>query len=393
VTHFTQQQNEHLWQLMSEKVAGIISPKDQSYLESALLQDECMQEALQALELTFGHKDPESLNQDEDWLNLLDATKAHPRPQPRTIVMVQRRFSKYAIAAVVAGVLFAGAGLYFLLHRPAAPQAAAATLAAALPEQVTLQLASNKTVLLSDKSSRISLGDVQLRSTADSLTFSSAGDFSLYGGQHTLTVPVARSYKVILADGTKVLLNANSRLQFPFNFNGSSREITLLSGEAFIEVAANAAQPFIVHTPNSTVQVLGTAFNINAYDPYHVQLSLVSGAVKMNTQGAAVALKPGMEAVYTPAKGLYTQPFEAQKVLGWKTGKHFFERASLSDICNILYRHMGIKAVIDQSSKARDIHFNGMVDRNKPIAEFMEDVKNMTGVDYYFDRQGILHFR
>jgi ferric-dicitrate binding protein FerR (iron transport regulator) len=388
VTHFTQQQNEHLWQLMSEKVAGIISDKDQLYLEEQLRKDESMQEALHALELTFGHNNPESLNADEDWQNLLAFTNAKPGVRPIT---VPDRLRTYKVAAILSGVLLAGACLYFLLHRPAASQAA--PLAAAEPGQVTLQLASNKTVLLSDQTSSISLGDVQLHNTADSLTFSSANGFSVNNGQHTLTVPVARSYKVILADGSKVLLNAGSRLQFPFNFNGSSREITLLSGEAFIEVAANAAQPFIVHTPNSAVQVLGTSFNINAYDPYQVQLSLVSGAVKMNTNGEAVVLKPGMEAVYTPARGLYTQPFEEQKVLAWTTGKHFFSRATLTDICNILYRHMGITAVIDSNSKAKEVHFNGMVDKNKPIQEFMEDVKNMTGVDYYFDRQGVLHFR
>src|SRR5690606_7064334 len=117
---------------------------------------------------------------------------------------------------------------------------------------------------------------------------------------------------------------AASRLQFPFRFNGQSREISLLSGEAYIKVAANASKPFIIHTPESTVQVLGTEFNINAYDPGVVKLALVKGAVRVRAGADNLVVKPGMEAVYTPEKGLYTQPFDAREVLGWRTGKHFF---------------------------------------------------------------------
>ncbi len=385
MTH-TQQQNEHLWQLMFEKVAGVISTKDLHYLEAQLREDESMQEAFHAIQITFGHEDLERLKEDEDWTDLLSMIKTRPRTAHL------HRFGKYTMAAVLAGLLVSSAGLYFLTNRKTKPPLAAVT-AGESPQAVVLQLADSKTVLLSDKTTNISLGDVQLHNASDQLTFSSPDNFSVYGGQHTLIVPVAKSYRVTLSDGTAVWLNADTRLQFPFSFNGSSREITLLSGEAFIEVAPDAGQPFIVHTPNSTVQVLGTAFNINVYNPKQVRLSLVSGSVKMNTHGAAVVVKPGMEAVYTPPDGLYTQSFDEKTVLGWKAGKHFFDKASLPDICLILYRHMGIKAVIDSGLQGHDIHFNGMVDKYKPIQEFMDDVKNMTGVDYYFDRQGILHFR
>ncbi|SEN69230.1 FecR family protein [Chitinophaga rupis] len=385
MTH-TQQQNEHLWQLMFEKVAGVISTKDLHYLEAQLREDESMQEAFHAIQISFGHEDLERLKEDEDWIDILSVIKTRPRTTH------QHRFGKYTVAAVLAGLLVSSAGLYFLTNRKTTPPLAAVT-AGESPQAVVLQLADSKTVLLSDKTTNIRLGDVQLHNAADQLTFSSPDNFSVYGGQHTLIVPVAKSYRVTLSDGTAVWLNADTRLQFPFSFNGSSREITLLSGEAFIEVAPDAGQPFIVHTPNSTVQVLGTAFNINAYNPKQVRLSLVSGSVKMNTHGAAVVVKPGMEAVYTPPEGLYTQSFDEKTVLSWKAGKHFFDKASLSDICLILYRHMGIKAVIDSSLRRHDIHFNGMVDKHKPIQEFMDDVKNMTGVDYYFDAQGILHFR
>lgn len=384
MTH-TQQQNEHLWQLMFEKVAGVISTKDLHYLEAQLREDESMQEAFHAIQITFGHEDLERLKDDEDWADLLSVIKSRPRTAPT------HRFGKYTMAAVLAGLLVSAAGLYFLTNRKPAPPLAAVTTAE--PPQVVLQLADSKTVLLSDKTTNIRLGDVQLHNAADQLTFSSPNNFSVYGGQHTLIVPVAKVYRVTLSDGTAVWLNADTRLQFPFSFNGSSREITLLSGEAYIEVAPDAGQPFIVHTPNSTVQVLGTAFNINAYDPKQVRLSLVSGSVKINTHGAAVVVKPGMEAVCTPPGALYTQSFDEKTVLSWKAGKHFFDKASLSDICLILYRHMGIKAVIDNSQQGHDIRFNGMVDKHKPIQEFMDDVKNVTGVDCYFDGQGILHFR
>jgi len=390
-TKLTQQQKEYIWQLMYEKIAGIIRPKDLRYLETQLSRDEEMRETFNALQYALSEEeniDLERLKNDEDWVDLFSMIK--PRQPPRTPFLARTRFEKPAIAAMIAGLLLSSAGYYYFSQREA-PLAAPAVHPSAA-KAVTLQLAGNRTLTLSGKQ-QTTIGNVQLHYSEQALTFSLLQGAAVHGGQHILSVPNARDYKVTLADSTEVWLNAASRLQFPFRFNGSSREITLLGGEAYIKVAANASRPFIIHTPHSTVQVLGTEFNINAYDPGMVKLALVKGAVRVRSGTASLVVKPGMEAVCTPGKGLYTQPFDARETLSWRTGKHFFVNAPMPEICAILSRLLDIPAVIDSGSTAHNRHFSGMIDKHRPVEEFIKDVKNTTGIDYYFDQQGVLHFR
>ncbi len=375
---------------MYEKIAGIIQPRDERFLESQLEQDECMREAYDALEMTLHDEDGLDLNrlqQDEDWIDILSVIKPKPlEPARRSFTLPL--YGKLSIAAAVAGLLF-GAGYYVTQQRSSTPPLQASKPPA--EKQVLLALAGNKTIPLTGQLQDINLDGVQLHERNGTLSFDSRNNFT-YSGQHTLAVPEGKEFKLVLSDGSEIWLNAASRLQFPFHFNSSNREITLLSGEAYIKVATNAAQPFIVHTPNSTVQVLGTEFNINTYQPNQMRLSLVNGAVKIQGSTAAMVVKPGMEAVCSD-KNLSMQPFDARAVLGWRSGSYFFENAPISEICTLLTRNMGIPVVIDSGSKAYDVHFSGIVNKHKPIQELMEDVKNATNIDYYFDKEGVLHFR
>ena len=87
---------------------------------------------------------------------------------------------------------------------------------------------------------------------------------SEHSGINRLITPNGGQYRVQLADGTQVWLNAASTLQYPASFNGSDRTVTL-TGEAYFEVAQDASKPFFVKVNGMTVQVLGTHFNVNAY--------------------------------------------------------------------------------------------------------------------------------
>ncbi|MCG7859706.1 FecR domain-containing protein, partial [Flavihumibacter sediminis] len=95
---------------------------------------------------------------------------------------------------------------------------------------------------------------------------------------------------------TKVWLNAATSLQFPASFNGKERRVKL-TGEAYFEVAQNAAQPFIVETPYQTVEVLGTHFNVNAYkDEALSRTTLLEGKVKVQSGTSSQVIKPGQQA-------------------------------------------------------------------------------------------------
>jgi hypothetical protein len=385
--NFSLQEKEHIWQLMCEKMAGIISPKDLRYLEAQLPKDENMREALQTLAFALGDEDQldlDRLQRDDEWKDIFLDIKPHP--QGHSASLTHSRPGKWMAAAVITGLILSGAGYYYFSKLDVPQTAKTAS------KEVRLKLADNRTIPLAEQPSLITLGDVQLHNNQQSLSFDAKDEFNVKG-QHTLIVPAAKDYKVVLSDGTEIWLNADSRLRFPFNFNGNSREITLLSGEAYVKAAPDPSKPFIIHTPNSTIQVLGTEFNINAYDRNTVRVSLVSGAVKMNAGRSSTLIKPGMEAVYTDKQGLLTRPFDSRKVLSWRDGKHFFVNAPMTEICAILARNLGVTAVVDSGSLAQAKHFSGVVDKSKPIEEFMEDVKNAVDVDYYFDKKGVLHFR
>ena len=100
----------------------------------------------------------------------------------------------------------------------------------------------------------------------------------------TLTVPAGNRARLVLADGTAVWVNAKSTLEYPSVFTGDSRDVTI-SGEAFFDVTANPAQPFIVKSGNFRTQVTGTQFNVFAYDGFY-DVSLVEGQVKVYKEGA-----------------------------------------------------------------------------------------------------------
>ena len=389
-THFTQQQNEYIWQLMYEKVAGIIHPKDQQFLEKQLEKDDCMREALEALEISLKDADTldlQQLREDEEWRDILPELK--PRPSMRKPVSLSN-YAKAAIAAVIAGIL-AGAGYYLLQQKKAAPVAPIAKRAAVPAEKpVMLQLADDHTVSLSGPQKDIDLGDVQLHNDKGILTFKSSNGFT-HSGQHTLIVPEGKEYKLVLPDGSEIWLNAATRLQFPFHFNGNAREVTLLSGEAYVKVAPNAKQPFIVHTANSIVQVLGTEFNINSYQQDVVKLALINGAVKMQSQTTSTVIKPGMEAVCSN-KELYTRSFDERAVSGWRNGAYYFENAPIQELCVVLSRNFGITAVIDSGSQAGSRRFTGMANKRKPLSELMQDLQNIN-IRYNIDKEGVLHFK
>lgn len=99
---------------------------------------------------------------------------------------------------------------------------------------------------------------------------------------HVVTVPTAQIKKVVLPDGTQVMLNSRSQLRYPEKFDSRTREV-YLQGEAYLEVAHNKEKPFIVHANNFNIQVLGTKFNVNSYNGKSAFVALVDGSVQVTT--------------------------------------------------------------------------------------------------------------
>jgi len=135
-----------------------------------------------------------------------------------------------------------------------------------------------------------------------------------------LTTPRGGQYQAVLPDGTKIWLNAASSIRFPSKFDGNERGVEI-TGEAYLEVAKNTRQPFIVHTSKTVIEVLGTSFNVNAYsDEEAVKTTLIEGSVKVKTTEKEAILKPGQQAAVDHDSHLISliNGSDIDQALAWK---------------------------------------------------------------------------
>ena len=199
-----------------------------------------------------------------------------------------------------------------------------------------------------------------------------------------MNTPKGRQFSLLLPDGTRVWLNAASSIRFPTVFTGNTRQVEV-NGEAYFEVAKNPAMPFIVNVNNrATIEVLGTHFNVNAYENEGtINTTLLEGKVKINN----ALLKPGQQAQLantTMAAGNTTpvkiiSEVNVEKVVAWKNGLFNFEGATLKEVMRQLTRWYDIDVVFE--GEVPDIHFVGEMEKNMPLKDLLE-ILEKTGVHF-----------
>ena len=356
-------QQTYLAQLMSEKLAGIISPEDERLLDGLMAAEPALRQQWERYRERFSEKD------------LQEADNIEWQPLRRRSRTFRLKPAHYAAAAVVAGV--AAMFAFWPSARPVALPDDAVRLTLAGGQQVDLSAARETKV----NGAQLAGTDSSLRYTAGAATPE---------GWNTLYVPAGKSYQITLGDGTLVWLNAASTLKFPFRF-GASRTV-VVSGEAYFEVAADASRPFIVEGEGSKVKVLGTSFNVNNYNPRQQALSLVSGKVQLQHEGRELLLQPGTQAVYGIGHAAVTQAFDLEKTISWRQGVYYFDGAGLKDIAEVLPRWYGVVIKMDNPAAAAQ-RFTGRLLKPKPLHEFLEQLKATTAIDYYFDEEKVLHFK
>lgn len=291
----------------------------------------------------------------------------------------------WVAAAIIIGIL-AGAGiLWNAIYKPGKD-----ALAAKAKPGIELKLAGGKIIDLSRQQGGIDAGTVRLNNSNKTLSYATdSGQAAV--GVNMLTVPIGMDYKLHLADGSEVWLNSATELEFPLSFAGQTREITI-RGEAYLKVTKDAAKPFIVHLPHSTVQVLGTEFNVNTYDSGVVKVALVEGAVNLQATTGESKLTPGKQAIYHVGGPILQETFDARQVLSWRKGLFYFNNASLEEISKVVPRWYGVQVTIDDPA-ILSRRFSGVINRNRPIAIFLEDLKVISHIDARIDQAGILHFK
>ena len=192
---------------------------------------------------------------------------------------------------------------------------------------------------------------------------------------YEIKVPAGSRTNIVLPDGTEVSLNAGSVLRYHRGFGIRERNVTL-DGEGYFKVAKNAEVPFFVKTNDVQVQVVGTVFNVRAYDDdNYVMVSLLEGRVNLSASANSVMkLFPNEQALYNKNTGRMEKlKTNASKACDWLDGGLTFENASFADIAHRLERKFQVKISIE-SERLKAEHFSGSFDSNQNIYDILREI-------------------
>ncbi|MEQ2975350.1 FecR domain-containing protein [Butyricimonas faecihominis] len=207
-----------------------------------------------------------------------------------------------------------------------------------------------------------------------------------------LEVPRGGECMIKLDDGTKVWVNAETKLKYPVAFVGDRREV-VLEGEAFFDVAKNE-KPFIVKTSFGDVRVLGTAFGISAYaSESESYTTLVRGKVSVEREGGEpVVILPGEQVVTSKDGKMIKQQVDVEEFVGWKDGIYVFKEKSLGEIMKTLERWYNISVDFQEKSLV-DLPFTGNLKRYDDINVFFDALTRTGDMKYRVEGNQVILFK
>ena len=392
--------NDHYVQLLAAYLNNACTPQQVEELMQWLQQDASNRILLQSLRAEFNKAMETSAEAPAETSTRLRA-KLMQSIQPPVVKFYKRFYFKIAAAAII--ILALGAGWFFFFNKDAGKEMAKHTeppaktgntkttgayITLANGQRIELGSTGNGAVI-NDSSNIIKLGDSQI-------SYDTAVNSNTEITYHTLTVPRGvRMVQVMLADGSMVWLNTASSLKYPTAFSGNERRIEL-TGEAYFDVKHDAARPFFVNTKNVTVNVLGTSFNVSAYeDDEQSNIVLVKGSVALTAKGNSgiitKQLTPSNMASFSNgANSIAVTAVNTDEYVSWKEGYLIFRQAPLDRIVKRVSRYYD--AYIDTKNLTHsDETFSGRLDLQKSI----DDVMNLIclGTPYIYspiDRKLVL---
>ena len=204
-------------------------------------------------------------------------------------------------------------------------------------KKAILVLGSDEKVVLGDEAEETLLaGNTTVKKEGNTLVYDRQKNGEGEEEYNRLITPRGGEYAVVLADGTKVWVNAESELRYPVQFSGTERKV-YLKGEAYFAVTKQAGKPFVVCVGDSRITVLGTEFNVRNYQDEVVATTLVKGAVRIHDAGRECDLTPGQQAVIE-ADGIRVREVDTDLYTAWKDGYFIYREKSLEDIMKELSR-------------------------------------------------------
>jgi transmembrane sensor len=376
--------------LMFKQLNGDLTPAEQQELENWLAADVRHRALLEDLQ----HKETfsediaffDGLDVEADWLAV--AARHNFKPVPWLIGW--KRIAQWSVAAVLLGAI---ALVFKWQHSNNEPdKSIVATNNTKFKNDVlpgsskaVLQLANGQTVDLNDNSTTpITEEDgTHIAQQTGQLVYNNGKP----AGQeqetlfNTLSTPRAGQYQLTLPDGTKVWLNASSSIRFPLRFSGKERLVEL-TGEGYFEVAKNTAMPFRVKVNGMEVAVLGTHFNIIAYNGV-TKTTLTEGAVKIQLPDKrSWQLVPGQQAV-VKNDAVQVAFTDVEKAIAWKEGVFYFKEDDFEDIIAQIARWYDLD--IEIKGKIPGKRISGNINREARLSQVLEMLNFVSGANFNID--------
>lgn len=377
-------------------------PEDEAFWKEWVSANPANLESMQAAKdrlkiiFTLNRIEPQNDDANEVWSKIAGSIQVTGKVVPMN---AGRRLRLVAAAAVVL-IMISVASYYFfnsvkerqVAERPVkglkndiAAGGNRAILTLSDGSQIVLDSAGAGTITQQGNTKIIKLGNGQLSYNRES-SVSNGQPEVLY---NTISTPRGGQYQIELPDGSQVWLNAESSLHFPTAFNGKERSVEL-AGEAYFEVAKNASMPFTVKTKAELVQVLGTHFNVMAYEEENSQkTTLLEGSVKVIRDQAMTLLKPGEQAK-TDKGDANIRVFKADvdHEVAWKNGLFDFDNDNIRDIMNQLARWYDVQVVY--AGPAPKNHYTGSIRREVNASQVLHMLELAGGIQFSIEGKRIV---
>ncbi|MCZ4221957.1 FecR family protein [Pedobacter rhodius] len=196
-----------------------------------------------------------------------------------------------------------------------------------------------------------------------------------------ISVPRAGKYNITLSDGTKIWLNASSSLSFPTVFSGQERKVRL-TGEAYFEVAKNKKMPFIIDVNGKQeVEVLGTHFNITAFDDdKDITTALLEGSVRVHAKTKQVLIKPGEMVVNNLKDNLSIRKADLDEIMAWKNDMFVFSNENITSVMKKIARWYDVE--VSYKGDMANMNIDGNYSRAKGLKSLLKNIELLDKVDF-----------
>ncbi len=309
----------------------------------------------------------------------------------KTYQLLSSSILKYAAILIIA--ISIGAIGFWGYYRNQKPDVFASKIESPVNGKLQLHLSNGTSVDLEKDDSKIALGSDQ------KLTIDNEKVIDLTKGSQTdnmqmneIVVPFGKKSQLILEDGTKVWLNAGSRMEFPTKFKGDKREVSL-QGEGYFEVAHNQKVPFFVNAGEISIKVLGTRFDISAYQSDKlIETILLEGSVAIQEKSAfsflkkESVLKPNQKASYSRNDGSICVKEEPNVTfaIAWTEGWFKFHRQSIDEVFDKLQRYYNVEFEYNSEFPKEDL-ISGKLYLKDSIEQVMLTMEVVAKLKYRID--------